>query len=81
MSTLKNVKKTKMLQFFKYFFHFLELKHNVKNVNLENIISVRESGKVNFFVHFFVKCFTKKKKVIFFVLRAKVKKIKKLEKK
>ena len=38
---------------------FPELKHNVKNENWENVILVRES----------------KKKVIFFVLQAKVKKL------
>ena len=76
MSTLKIIKKTKILQFFIYFYRFLELKHDVKNVNLENVILVRESEKKQFFVHFFLKFFTKKK-IIFW---AKVKTIKKLEK-
>ena len=57
---------------FLYFFHFLELRHNVKNINLKNVILVRESEKA-IFCAFFSQMFYKKK-VIFFVLRAKVKK-------
>ena len=61
MCTLKIVKKLKILQFFIYLFHFLELKHNVKNENLENVILVRESQKSNFLCIFFCSIFYKKK--------------------
>ena len=66
------------LQFYNFlyiFFHFLTLKHNVKNVNLEHVILRWESESVQVFVKFLTK-----KKVIFFVLRAKVEQNKKLEK-
>ena len=81
MSTLKIVKKLKILQFVIYFFDFLELKHNIKNENLENVILVRESEKSNFLCIFSSNLL--QKKVILFVLhvQAKVKKNKKLEKK
>jgi hypothetical protein len=48
------------------FFHFHELKHNVKNVNLENAILVREREKTIFCALF--RQFLYKKKVIFCVL-------------
>jgi hypothetical protein len=64
--------------FFLLFFQFLILKHNVKNVNLDNVILRLESEK-SIFLQVFVKFLTKNK-VFFFVLRAKVKKNKKLEK-
>ena len=61
MSTLKIVKKLKILQFLYIFFYFLELKHNVKNENLENVILVRESEKSNFLCIFWSNFLQKKK--------------------
>ena len=65
-------KKCLFPSFFLLFFQFLTSKHNVKNVNLENVILRLESEKSIFCAVF---CrISYKKKVIFFVLRAKVKK-------
>ena len=71
-------KKCIFSSFFLFFFQFLTLKHKVKNVNLDNVILRLESEK-SIFLQVFVKFLTKNK-VFFFVLRAKVKKNKKLEK-
>ena len=73
-----NLKKKSLFpSFFLLFFQFLTLKHNVKNVNLENVI-LRER-KINFLCTFWSN-FLQKKKVIFFVPRAKVEKNKKFGK-
>ena len=68
-----NLKKNAFPPLFFTFFQFLlTLKHNVKNVNLENVILRWESEKSIFSAGF--REISYKKKVIFFVLRVKVKK-------
>jgi hypothetical protein len=70
MSSQNRKKNLQFYNFLYFVFHFLTLKDNVKNVNLENVIFVRKSEIVYFFVKFFIK-----QKVIFFALQVKVKKI------
>ena len=79
MSTLKIVKKIKILQNFIYVLHFLELKHNVKNENLENVILVRESEKSNF-LYIFSSNVLRKKSYFLCPMGKSEKKNKKLEK-
>ena len=43
MNNQNSKKKVEILQFFIYYFHFFNLKHNVKNVNLENTSLIRDS--------------------------------------
>ena len=66
--------------FFKLFFHFLELKCDVKNWKIWKWNTFSRNWKLRFFVHFFAFFFTKKI-FIFLDLRVKVKKFKESEKK
>ena len=78
MSILKNKKKLKFYNFLYICFYFLELKHDVKNEYLENVILVRESEKNNFLC-IFLSNFLQKKKLFSLSSTGKSGKNKKLE--